>query len=357
MHARIARRLGVCALAFGLSAMAVATASAQTIELKFSTINAENNVLAVAHKWWADEIEKRTDGRVTVRIFWADSLVKGVDMLVGTGQGLTDVGVSTVGYYPGQLPLSTVLELPYVTERVDAAMRAMNEAYASFEPLREEFESHNVRLLTFVPAPAGIIGTKVPVHSVDDLKGLKLRGFGVINLSLEKLGATGVAVPINELYVALQRGVVDGWSGTHAESAVALKFYEVTKYMTNPAMGNFAAVHMVVNKDVWDGLPPDIQQIVQEVTDEYISKATQDFLDNNGKLVDVLLENGVEFYHLPPEELERIRSILLPGLWDDFVAQVDAKGLPGSELFAVYRELVAKYEPDAVYEIAFPPRE
>lgn len=340
------------AVLFGL-ALATGPAWAAT-ELKFSTINPENHVMAVAHKWWGDEITKRTNGQIRVRYFWADSLVKGVDMITGTGGGLTDVGVSTVGYYPGMLPLSTVMELPYVTERVDAAVHAMNEAYNTFDPLRQEFERHNVKLLTFVPAPAGIIGTKTPVRKIEDLKGLKLRGFGVINIALEKLGATGVAIPISELYIALQRGVVDGWSGTHAESATALKFYEVTKYMTNPRMGNFAAVHMIMNKDVWNRLSPDHRKVVEEVTAKYIEKGTEDFLANNQKIVETLKTHGAQFYHLPASETEKLRTILLPSLWNEFVAKVDARGLPGSQLFQLFQTLVKKHEPKGRYQIAFP---
>ncbi len=102
-----------------------------------------------------------------------------------------------------------------------------------------------------------------PLRSLEDFKGKKTRSHGAaISDWIEGMGADAQFVTFAEVYTALERGILD-CGVTGADPAFGQRWYEVTKYMNGPLISLFND-NIVINKDVWDRLPDDIQQIFIE---------------------------------------------------------------------------------------------
>lgn len=137
---------------------------------------------------------------------------------------------------------------------------------------------------------------------MDDMKGLSFRvqEAPVWFALMESLNASAVPVSFNELYTALQQGMVDGQENPVATVATQ-KFYEVQKYLSLDGH-TYAAVSMVMNKDFFDKLTPDQQKLVQEAADKaakeqrkIVSEHEEEYLEdlkNNGMIISEVDKNS-----------------------------------------------------------------
>ena len=133
-----------------------------------------------------------------------------------------------------------------------------------------------------------------------------------------------------ETYDALSRGVVDG-SMAPIEALHGWKWGEVVKFTTENFGSSYSTGFFVVmNKEKWNALPPDIQKTIETVNDEWIDKTGKmwDEIDRLGK--EFTLKLGNKIISLSKEEDGRWAMAVKP-LLDEYVNNMKAKGLPGEE--------------------------
>jgi hypothetical protein len=196
------------ALIVGLLALAspALVRAADPIKLNYSIFFPaphKNTVLATE---WAQEIEKRTNGAVKITIFPGGTLTPADKCYDGVVKGISDIGFSVLAYTRGRFPLTEVTDLPLGIKSGVAATKVINAYYQKFKPA--EFD--DVQVMYFHGHGPGILHTKKPVNTLDDLKGMKIRCTGMAAKIVTALGGVPVAMPMGETYDALSRGVVDG---------------------------------------------------------------------------------------------------------------------------------------------------
>lgn len=290
---------------------------------------------------WTEMIAERTDGRVKVTVYPGAALCKDDEVYPSVVSGLVDIGPGVLAHYPGRFPLSSVIELPLLgfTSASDAT-KALWELYEKFPEIRAEYSE--VHMLWLKAKPLFQIQTvKKPVRTLEDLKGLKLRSIGgVAGETLTRLGGVPVVMPAPDSYLAMEKGVIDG-SVFPWEAMESFKLYELENYHTVVNLytgGDF----VVMNLDLWNSLPPDIQKVFDELTGAWgadFESKVWDEQDALGK--ESCIEAGNEVYILPPEELDKWREIVQP-MWAKWVADMEAKGLPGQAVFDETLRLAGK---------------
>lgn len=296
----------------------------------------KNTVLATE---WAQEIEKRTNGAVKITMFPGGTLTPADKCYDGVVKGISDIGFSVLAYTRGKFPLTEVSDLPLGIKSGAVATRAINEYYKKFKP--SEFDE--VKVMYLHGHGPGILHTKKPVNTLDDLKGMKIRCTGMAAKIVTALGGVPVAMPMGETYDALSRGVVDG-SMAPQESLQGWKWGEVVKYtIENFGSSYSTGFFVVMNKDKWNSLPPDVQKVIEAVNVEWIEKTGKvwDEIDKEGR--EFTLARGNQIIALSKEEDEKwakqVRSIL-----DEYVASMKAKNLPGDEVLKFYLGEVKKLQ-------------
>jgi TRAP-type transport system periplasmic protein len=283
----------------------------------------KNTVLATE---WAQEVEKRTNGAVKITMFPGGTLTPADKCYDGVVKGISDIGMSVLGYTRGKFPLSEVIDLPLGYKNGLAATKLINAYYQKFKP--QEF--NDVQVMYFHAHGPGILHTKKPVNTLDDLKGMKIVCHGLSAKVVGALGATPVAMPMPERYDALQKGVAEGGVNP-IESLKGWKLGEVIKSTTE----NFGSAYstgffVVMNKDKWNSLTPEIQKVIQAVNAEWIEKTGKgwDEIDKEGK--EFTLSKGNQIIALSKEEDEKWAKLVRPIL-DEYMANMKAKNLPGDE--------------------------
>ena len=328
----------LCAVAFAASLFAAAEATPPkqitlTYSIFFPAMH-KNTLLATD---WAKEIEKRTDGRVKITLFAGGTLTPADKCYDGVEKGISDIGMSVLGYTRGKFPLSEVIDLPLGYTSGAEATELINAYYQKFQP--KEFD--NVKIMYLHAHGPGFLHTKKPVTSLEDLKGMKIRCTGLAAKIVEALGGTPVAMPMGETYDALSRGVVDG-SMAPQESLEGWRWGEVVKDSTECYGAAYSTAFFVaMNKDKWNALPKDIQQIIEKVNQEWIPKTGKgwDEIDASGKAFTVA--RGNKMIALTPEENARWAKAVQPIL-DDYAKRMKEKGLPGEEALKFCQEFMKK---------------
>ncbi len=294
----------------------------------------QNTVLATE---WAKEIEKRTDGKVKITVYPGGTLTPADKCYDGVEKGISDLGMSCLSYTRGRFPLSEVLDLPLGCRDGATATAMVNAFYAKFNP--KEFNS--VKIMYLHAHGPGLLHTKKPVASLADLKGLKIRCTGLAAKIVSALGGTPVAMPMGETYDALSRGVVDG-SMAPQESLEGWRWGEVVKSTTESYGAAYTTTFFVaMNKDRWDALPKEVQDVITKVNEEWVTKTGKawDDMDKAGKAF--ATGRGNQIVPLAADENAKWASAVKPIL-DEYTKKMAEKGLPGAEALAFCQEFLKK---------------
>lgn len=318
--------IGLFILCSFLAASMPAHAQGKVIKLKFANFFPPVHKNSIVAEQWCKEVEKRTNGRVKVSYFPGATLVSVDQAYEAAVAGIVDIALFVPQYTAGRFPLTEVIQLPMGVKNALQGTKMINAWYQKFKP--KEYD--DVKIIWLVTAPPGLFLTKKPLGSINDLRGLKIRAPGDTGKIVSAMGAVPVSVPPTDLYDGLQRGVIDGVNMT-PECLKGWKLADLIRGMQeNPGIGHVDANGVVMNKQKWNSLPPDIQQIIDRINEEWIEKAgrTWDDIDKEGR--EYGISKGLKVFKIPPEEA-RISVEKMKPLLDAYVKRMKEKGLPGEE--------------------------
>jgi C4-dicarboxylate-binding protein DctP len=250
-----------------LTASLFATANAAAdapIVIKLSHVAARETPKGLGAERFKQLAEERTQGRVKVEIYPNSILYKDKEELEALQLGSVQMLAPSVSKFgPLGVKEFEVLDLPYVTPDIQS-FRALCDSPVGKNML-QKLETRGIKGLAMWDAGFRVIVTNKPIHSVADLKGLKIRvtTSKIIEGQKRLLGVLPQGLAFSEVYQALQTGVVDG-AETVLSNVWTQKFHEVQKYVTL-THDTHQAYALIVNKKFWDGLPPDIRTILEGV--------------------------------------------------------------------------------------------
>jgi len=312
---------------------------AKPIELNYSIFFPESHKNAKLSADWAKEIEKQTNGRVKITMFYSGTLTPPDKCYDGVEKGISDIGFSVLAYTRGKFPLTEVIDLPLGIKSGLAATKLINEYYNKFKP--KEFDGTKVMYLH--GHGPGLIHTKEAVNKLEDLKGKKIRCTGMAAKIAAALGATPVAMPMGDTYDALSRGVVDG-SMAPQEALQGWKWGEVVKFTVEDWGAAYSSgMFVVMNKDKWNALPPDVQKIIEKINGEWIEKQgkTWDEIDKEGR--NYTISRGNKIVSLSQDENYKWTMAVKPIL-DEYTKNMKDKGLPGQDALRFCQEALYKLQ-------------
>jgi TRAP-type mannitol/chloroaromatic compound transport system substrate-binding protein len=265
-----------------------------------------------------------SDGRLDITYYPAATLVPTLEMMDGVAQGIVEFGMASPAYWAGIDPAATALwSLPFGV----GSLELISDLYwnrGMMDIARDLYEEHGVYCLGIQPICSyGDLQSTVPIYNVDDLKGLKIRSFGIYADVVEAMGGSVTVVPSEEFYLAISTGVIEAgmWGGPGA--FWDLKLHEVAKYITQPGWGYPAHNDAFINLDAWNELPDDLKEILKVANElrglEIIRCFVADDMVALGKMQS---EWDVTVCWWDDAALSEARVIALQA-WDDLEAQSD----------------------------------
>ena len=334
-------RVSVCVLLILVSMLYLASSAPaqKTFHLKYSGQWTQDNLVSYPANQWFKEVEKRTGGRVKVTPYHAESLGKAETTLDMLSNGVCDMAGIAHGYFPSVFRVTDFVGLPFLMPNQAIGTE---QAYVLENSGLLAKDLKGLKVLWWEAVdPAYLIFRNKKVTSLEELKGMKIRTVpGVPIKTLEALGATPVGLPGGETYMALERGVVEGL--TTSPSAISMrKYQEVTKYcLWFPLYGGL--IPFAMTQDKWNSFPPEIQAIMTELN----IKAKYDFLYEMQRIgagtPQSVEKLGLQVIRLSPQEEARWVSVV-QGVYDQWIKDLEAKGLPGREAVDLAKRIAKLY--------------
>jgi TRAP-type C4-dicarboxylate transport system substrate-binding protein len=328
--------------AFQAASNARSTPGAQPFELRYSVFFSSVNRQFPPTVLWAKSIETRTNGRVKITIFDNGSLTPPAQCYEGVVKGTSDLGMAYFAYTPGRFPLLEGLDLPLGYPSGTVATRVAMELIEKYKPA----EVTDTHLLYVHACGPGLLASRKPIRTLDDVKGMKIRTAALQGKIASALGGMPVDVPWNTTYDGLRWDVVDA-TLCPMETLLRLRLGEVINSITEaPALAYTSTMFVTMNLKKWQSLPPDIQQVFTDVSREWALKHGQawDQADAAGRAFVEGLNR--EFIAPPPEEQQRWKQAVRPAL-DAYVKATKDKGLPGEQFLKDAQDLIAQYSQPA----------
>jgi TRAP-type mannitol/chloroaromatic compound transport system substrate-binding protein len=264
--------------------------------------------LGIGPENFARYVEEMSAGRLTVRVYGAGEIVPAFEVFDAVSQGVAEAGHGAAYYWKGKIPASvffTTVPFGLTAQEINAWLHHGG----GLELWREAYAPAGI-----IPFAGGNSGVQMAgwfnreINSVEDLKGLKMRIPGLAGEVFAAAGGTAVRIPGSELYTSLQTGVIDAteWVGPYNDLALGL--HEVARYYYYPGWHEPGSMlELIVNRDAFEALPPDLQAIVtqaaramnQEMLDEFTAR-------NNAALRELIDRHGVQLRRLPDDVLQAL---------------------------------------------------
>ncbi|WP_404434263.1 TRAP transporter substrate-binding protein DctP [Microbacterium lacus] len=275
--------------------------SIDPVELTVSNPFAPGNVSSQLLRTWMDTATKATDGKVTFDYYESGALHGVPESLSALNSGLTDVTFIASSYFPDQLPVSNWWDQLIQGELQKLGYPGVTVAGSGQQLVQYESESAaaaeqaEAGFISFIPLTAGpnVLTCVEEFDSVEDLEGRTVRVSGALTQGeMESMGMSGTFMPTTDQYEGLQRGVLD-CAVNAPTTIVSTSLLDVTPWVSfiksAPTVASWA-----ISTDTWDGLAPEIQEVLTEARYDAVTGYVQDSMDEFKDLAAAVEEAGGE---------------------------------------------------------------
>lgn len=298
--------------ALAMSACFVATAAhaAKQEWTMTSTWPASIELMKIDEKW-VELANKLTGDELQIKFFEGGSLVPSGEVFAAVESGTIQAAGDWPGYWAGRDPAFSPLGTHTSLFNAIDYINWIRE-WGGFEIFNDVYGSYGMVYLPYgVTNMESGFRTNTPIRELDDLKGLRLRLSGLEQGKvLERLGGNQVSMAGQELYQALERGVIDGAEFSTPSVDVSAGLHQVTKYWSTPGWHQSSSTFgVMINQEDWDSLSPETQEKLRIAADATmlwsLSFTEKQAIDG----LQVFKDAGAEVNRLDEESLQKIQDI------------------------------------------------
>jgi TRAP-type C4-dicarboxylate transport system substrate-binding protein len=306
--------LAGCNKSGGSSSTAVPAPTAEDpIILTFGTHQSSGSLQVLGTKEFARLVEERTNGRVKCEIYADASLGNEIEIPMQHVEGgidMTVMGPDSIGKYVNR-PEMSVWFLPVLYNSLEEARALIDNVF--LEKFNEQLEGTVLKaLFAYASPPRGIMNTKRPINTAEDLVGLLIRvpDYKEYHDIFALLGVNTVGMAWGECFTSIQSGVIEGVENdqtaiTNASMQEVGKFYSQTSITS-------ALAPVTINLNKWNSIPADLQQIIldcgKESEDYYFQIAGTMVGERSQRMLDA----GMKLNDVAPEERAKMRAKVQP---------------------------------------------
>lgn len=308
--------------------------------IKFDYPNPESSVAFRALTAWSEYLKEESNGRLDIKIYSSGALGALPDCVSNCESGVTDAFWSGVTIYAGVFPLTEVFGLPMLgAKNYKVINDAMNAMYEESTELQEEWS--NLHLVALHSSAGSPILFADEISSIQDMAGKNLRISNAYTTKwFEDHGVNPVSCGINDGYENIQKSVIQGglFFFDQVESSA---LYEVIKSIY--VGQTIYPLNMIcLNKDVYEGLPADLQELIDNSADYYLEQSIAGFDEQQENMLKVCEEHGVKILHEDEASIEWL-SEGVEDAWAAWVAKMNEQGHDGQAILDTALEYIEEY--------------
>ena len=298
-----------------LSAPAIATAAGHTVSWKVQT-SWPGGIGLQIFKDWCATIKEKTDGQLEFVPFGAKDVVGDFQLFDAVKNGVLQAMNPFTLYWAGRMPAAVFLSSYPMSMRNPHEWDVFYYGLGGLEIARDLFAKHDMYYVGPIHHGPNIIHSKVPIRSVDDFRGRKMRlPGGMVAEVFQALGAKTTLLPGSEIFPALEKGTIDVADYVGPAVNHALGFGQVTDYISMGPPG-FMSVYqpvdvmdLTVGMDSWNALSDNLKDFVEREVKSYsiehhakIQKADQEAWKK-------FADEGTEVTRLSQDDVEAITDV------------------------------------------------
>lgn len=258
----------LAAAAFALSTAIAAPLAAEELSVA-NFVPPQHHTNAVLFKWFGEELEKRSGGSLTLKVYPAGQLGAGpVQQYKRVVEGVADITFGLQAYTPAIFPKSMLIIPPgKATNALEATERLLT---VYDEHLADEYE--DVKLLGIFTVAGNAWAATSDVSTMGGLQGAKMVPFAAMTTPLiEAFGAVPVQMPVTEMYTGLSTGTIDATTATYNNMTPPWNFWDVSDYFVENVPVQFAVFFVAMNKERYLELSDEHRAIIDELAGETFS--------------------------------------------------------------------------------------
>ena len=278
------------------------TSTGQEIKVQHACINRALLPCKIIEQYWAPNLEARTNGQLILEVSSFPELgLAGPDTLQLVSDGTLSMANIYTGYVAGELPAIEVQSLWGIYPDWETMYMSLTDMHTQLEEMvaRETgggiIVNHN-----WYSGNDQFFFSKKPLRTLEDFEGLKTRSHAAaLSDWINGMGADAQFLAFAEVYTALERGILDA-GVTGSTPGHGQRWYEVTQYLNGP-LKSLLSTNNIVNAEVWDSIPPDLQQIfIEEGTKSELEQLRLTSIQNVTG-VQKNIDAGMELVEFTPE--------------------------------------------------------
>jgi len=289
----------------------------------------------------AKHVSERSGGKFTITIGYG-TFGGEKELLDILSSGALQMSTICSSYHPDKHPGYTGLDLPFLPLPDFDTQWAVHDAFHAHPYIVQELGKWNAMAYSSNLLPQyEFIGKGNPPKSLADFKGMRVRAIGGIGAAMKNIGAVPTSVPATEVYTSIERGTVDAASFPTTYAHAAYKLHEIGSWYTANLAPGTVSCPTVINRNAWAQLPPQYQKLVTEFRPKVKEALMAAYLKADEKNLP-LFKRKLTFVTYSAADLAEFRKAAAQPVWDSWVAEMSAKGVPAKELLDLILQSAAK---------------
>lgn len=267
-------------------------AAAQSLRLRISNQLPPSSPMSKGLELWKQKVESGAGGAIKVEVYHSSQLYKDYEVVAAVQKKSVEMGLVVAGQFSAYDPSFAIFDLPGLFTSYEQAIRAVDGELGS--ALSKRLNKLDVQPMYWAQQGfVEIATTKRPLNSPADFKNLKLRVHSrELGRMAQLVGAAPTTIAASEVSTALTQGTIDGLT-TSISSYYKRKWYEGAPNVTQSRFGLIAIV-IVMNNEVWKGLSPKQQALLQSASRTAAAYSTKNVLAEESEILDRVRKSGVK---------------------------------------------------------------
>ena len=329
---KLFKTLTVAASAAAVVAGTAVAVSAETTNLRIQTHFSPETLSGKMAAGFIEDVTAMSNGEIEIEMFYASAVVKSAETFDAAATGILDCDMTGGSYQTGKNPafqFAGDLNGGYANPYQQYAWLLHGDGY---KVLNDLYNEHNMEFVGWwIPGPESLSSTR-PIRGVEDFKDWKFRSPpGIITMIFKNLGASPIVMDFNEIFTALETGIIDGADAANLTNTIGLGLYDIAQHTNYPGFHSMPADHLACRKDVWDAMPAHHKAILKVGMQALGLKNTSINEVMNARNSVDLAKKGLNMYEWSPEEMAKYRSAV-QSAWVEFATTPESKALLDSHL-------------------------
>ncbi len=317
---KFSKGLAVAGVALALSIGATTANAQKRVKWKMQSTWASNlPSLGTSGVKFVDMIDKMSDGKFQIKFFEPNALVPSLECFDAISKGSIESCWTTPGYHTGKYPaLAFFTAVPFGPSLGE--FQAWKRFGGGNELRNEIYAKHNlIALDNFCIGPETSGWFREPITSLDQLKGMKMRFFGLGAQVMQRLGVSTQLLAGADIYPALEKGVIDATEFSMPTTDIKYGFYQIAKYNYFPGWHQqISCSEFLMNKESYDALPEPFKVMITAALGETtVDTYAETEATNFGAMAEMRDKHGVTVKRWGDDELAAFEKAWLQVLEEE----------------------------------------